>query len=70
MAQDPREYTNPRATNARREKEANGVDAGDLPGPAKDMFTPGSQAKFSGYTADRKKSGPPADMLKRRASKE
>ena len=67
------EYINPKKTLARREADAGlsdpkkGRDMGDVDGPAKDMF---SQAKFSGYTANGPKKGPPAAMLKKRDSKE
>lgn len=65
--------TNPKRVLDRRMKEAEGdsapdpkkgIDKGDLP-------TPGmSQSEFSGYPGSRKKGGPPAEMLKKRASKD
>jgi hypothetical protein len=72
MAKKPDEFqsteiTNPRETEARRERAA-GLDAGDISGPNADMFKPGSQAAFSKFSG--KKGGPPEAMLKKRASKE
>lgn len=77
MADKEADFTgvmNPKRTLDRREAEAsekkNGRDAGDLEGPNKDFFKGGmSQAQFSGYPKGGK-SSPPADMIKKRNSKE
>jgi hypothetical protein len=64
--------TNPKRVIDRQMRKAEGVDAGEVGKKWDDTFDkPGtmSQAQFSGYNSDRK-SGPPAAMLKKRASKE
>lgn len=70
---DADEIINPKKTLQRREDEAEngkkGKNAGDLDGPAKDMFAkPMSQSDFGGY--GKKKTPPPAELLKKRESRE
>lgn len=67
--------TNPKRVIEKREAAASdskaGRDMGDLPGPAADFFKGSgmSQADFSKYSKGGKKT-PPAEMMKKRESKE
>jgi hypothetical protein len=64
--------TNPKRVVEKRLDKAEGTDAGELGKSWDDSFQKGgmSQAEFSGYPKGGKRSGPPADMLKKRASKD
>lgn len=70
MATSSTEITNPKENIERRLDEAEngkkGRDAGDLAGPAKDMFKP-SSTPVPGYP--RKRPTPPADMIKKHYEK-
>jgi hypothetical protein len=64
--------TNPNRVADKRMKKAEGVDAGEIGKSYADTFGKPqmSQPDFSGYRANGPKGGPPASMLKKRASKE